>query len=218
VYQQRDGRYYVGFAPKVGRVSGPLLSKIADVAEEHGSARIRTTTEQKLLVLDVAADRVEPLVAAMEALGFAARPSIFRRQMMACTGIEYCKLAIVETKARAMQFIDELERRLPDFAEPLTINVNGCPNSCARFQIADIGLKGVIVTDRLGRQVEGFQVHLGGALGASAGFGRKLRGLKVTAEDVPDYIERVVRRFAAQRTDEERFADWVARAEEGDLT
>ena len=100
----------------------------------------------------------------------------------------------------------------------LTINVNGCPNSCARFQIADIGLKGMIVTDEEGRQVEGFQVHLGGALGVSPGFGRKLRGLKVTAEDVPDYIERVVRRFAAQRTNEERFAHWVARAEEEDLT
>jgi sulfite reductase (ferredoxin) len=218
VYPQRDGRFYVGFAPKVGRVNGPLLSKIADVAEEHGSARIRTTTEQKLLVLDLAEDQVEPLVTAMEALGLAARPSTFRRQTMACTGIEYCKLAIVETKARAMRLIDELERRLPDFAEPLTINVNGCPNSCARFQIADIGLKGMIVTDQEGRQVEGFQVHLGGALGVSPGFGRKLRGLKVTAEDVPDYIERVVRRFAAQRTNEERFADWIARAEQEDLT
>ena len=218
VYPQRDGRFYVGFAPKVGRVNGPLLSKIADVAEEHGSARIRTTTEQKLLVLDLAEDQVEPLVTAMEALGFAARPSTFRRQTMACTGIEYCKLAIVETKARAMRLIDELERRLPDFAEPLTINVNGCPNSCARFQIADIGLKGMIVTDQEGRQVEGFQVHLGGALGVSPGFGRKLRGLKVTAEDAPDYVERVVRRFAAQRTNDERFADWIARAEEEDLT
>ena len=218
VYPQRDGRFYVGFAPKVGRVNGPLLSKIADVVEEHGSTRIRTTTEQKLLVLDLAEDQVEPLVTAMEALGLAARPSTFRRQTMACTGIEYCKLAIVETKARAMRLIDELERRLPDFAEPLTINVNGCPNSCARFQIADIGLKGMIVTDQEVRQVEGFQVHLGGALGVSPGFGRKLRGLKVTAEDVPDYIERVVRRFAAQRTNEERFADWIARAEEEDLT
>jgi sulfite reductase (ferredoxin) len=218
VYPQRDGRFYIGFAPHVGRVNGPLLSKIADATEEHGSARIRTTTEQKLLVLDVAADQVEPLVTTMEALGLAARPSTFRRQMMACTGIEYCKLAIVETKARAMRLIDELEHRLPDFPEPLTINVNGCPNSCARFQIADIGLKGMIVTDPAGRQVEGFQVHLGGTLGVSAGFGRKLRGLKVTAEDVPDYIERVVRRFAAQRTNEERFADWVTRANQEDLT
>ncbi len=88
---------------------------------------------------------------------------------MACTGIEFCKLAIVETKARGAALIDELERRLPDFDEPITINVNGCPNSCARIQVADIGLKGQLVPDGDGDQVEGFQVHLGGALGLDAG-------------------------------------------------
>jgi sulfite reductase (ferredoxin) len=189
VYPQRDGRFYVGFAPKVGRVNGPLLSKIADVAEEHGSARIRTTTEQKLLILDLAEDQVEPLVTAMEALGFAARPSTFRRQTMHCTGIEYCKLAIV--KLRPEQCGHRLRASAADCAEPLIINVNGCPNSCAR-SIADIGLG----SDRHrseGRQVEGFQVHLGGAPGVSR-IGRKLRSL-VTAEEVPDYIERVVRRL-----------------------
>ena len=217
VYPQRDGRFYAGFAPKVGRVNGPLLTKIADVSEAYGSRRVRTTAEQKMLILDVPPDQVDDLVTAVEALGLAVRPSTFRRQTMACTGIEFCKLAIVETKARAMRLIDELERRLPDFAEPLTINVNGCPNSCARFQIADIGLKGMIVTDDAGQQVEGFQVHLGGSLGVSAGFGRKLRGLKVSADEVPDYVERVVCRFVAQRAESERFADWVVRATEEDL-
>ena len=118
---------------------------------------------------------------------------------MACTGIEFCKLAIVETKARGAALIDELERRLPEFDEPITINVNGCPNSCARIQVADIGLKGQLVTDADGEQVEGFQVHLGGALGLDAGFGRKVRGLKVTAAELPDYVERVLRRFQAER-------------------
>ena len=99
---------------------------------------------------------------------------------MACTGIEFCKLAIVETKARAADLIAELERRLPGFDTPVTINVNGCPNSCARIQTADIGLKGSLVTGPDGTQVEGFQVHLGGSLnggdGSGSGFGRKLRG------------------------------------------
>ena len=81
---------------------------------------------------------------------------------------------------------------LPDFDEPITINVNGCPNACARIQIADIGLKGQLVLDDDGDQVEGFQVHLGGALGLEAGFGRKVRGLKVTADELPDYVERVL--------------------------
>jgi sulfite reductase (ferredoxin) len=218
VHKQKDGRFYVGFAPRVGRVSGSLLGKIADVAEAHGSSRVRTTVEQKLLILDVAEPQVGPLVQALEALDLQVRPSSFRRSTMACTGIEFCKLAIVETKAKGAQLIDELEKRLPEFDQPLTINVNGCPNSCARFQIADIGLKGMLVTNAEGEQVEGFQVHLGGSLGEQAGFGRKVRGLKTTADELPDYVERVVRRFDEQRTDGEAFAEWVLRAEEADLS
>ena len=213
-HRQKDGRYYVGLAPTVGRVSGTVLARLADIAEAHGSQRVRTTPHQKLVVLDVPADRVDSLVDAAAGLGLRARPSTFRRNTMACTGIEFCKLAIVETKARGAKLIDELERRLPDFQEPLTINVNGCPNSCARVQVADIGLKGQLVMDADGNQVEGFQVHLGGGLGLDAGFGRKLRGHKVTADELPDYVERIVRRFADERLTGERFAQWATRVDE----
>ncbi|MGW5847704.1 nitrite/sulfite reductase [Streptomyces sp. NPDC055254] len=218
VHQQQDGRFYVGFAPRVGRVDGATLTKIADVAEQHGSTRLRTTAEQKMIVLDIDADKVDSVVAALEALDLRVQPSPFRRGTMACTGIEFCKLAIVETKARGASLIDELERRLPDFAEPLTININGCPNACARIQVADIGLKGQLVLDDLGNQVEGYQVHLGGALGLEAGFGRKVRGLKVTSAGLPDYVERVVTRFQEQREDGERFASWVTRASDEALS
>ncbi|MEU1271473.1 nitrite/sulfite reductase [Streptomyces sp. NPDC005799] len=218
VHRQKDGRYYVGFAPRVGRVDGTTLTKIADLAEAHGSGRVRTTVEQKMIVLDVEEEQVEPLVAALDALDLTARPSPFRRGTMACTGIEYCKLAIVETKARGSLLIDELERRIPEFDEPITINLNGCPNACARIQVADIGLKGQLVLDKDGNQVEGYQVHLGGALGLEAGFGRKVRGLKVTAEELPDYVERVLKRFQDEREDGERFAAWAARASEEALS
>jgi sulfite reductase (ferredoxin) len=217
VHPQTDGRFYVGLAPTVGRVSGSTLVRLADVAEAHGSTRVRTTPHQKVVVLDVAAEQVDGLVDAADALGLSARPSTFRRSTMACTGIEFCKLAIVETKARAAKMVDELEARLPDLDVPLTINVNGCPNSCARIQVADIGLKGQLVPGPDGRQVEGFQVHLGGGLGLDAGFGRKLRGHKVTADELPDYVERVVSRFVGERAGDERFAQWVARADEGAL-
>lgn len=217
VHRQKDGRFYVGFAPRVGRVDGATLTKIAELAEEHGSGRLRTTAEQKMIVLDVPGERVDSLVAGLEALDLRVSPSPFRRGTMACTGIEFCKLAIVETKARGSWVIDELERRLPEFDEPVTINVNGCPNACARIQVADIGLKGQLVLDDDGRQVEGFQVHLGGALGLEAGFGRKVRGLKVTADRLPDYIERVLTRYSEQREDGERFAAWVGRAAEEEL-
>jgi sulfite reductase (ferredoxin) len=215
IHPQRDGNVYVGFAPKVGRVDGETLRAIADLAEEYGSGRVSTTTEQKMVILDVPPERAERLAEELAASGLEVRPSTFRRQTMACTGIEFCKLAIVETKARAMDLIDELERRLPDFAEPLTINVNGCPNSCARIQTADIGLKGQLVTDADGNQVEGFQIHLGGGIGTT--FGKKVRGLKTTAADLPDYVERVLRRFQAQKDDGEAFATWVGRAAAEDL-
>ncbi|MBH1938426.1 nitrite/sulfite reductase [Streptomyces sp. AV19] len=218
VHRQQDGRYYVGFAPRVGRVDGSTLTKIAELAEEHGSGRLRTTAEQKMIVLDVEEDRVASLTAGLEALDLRVAPSPFRRGTMACTGIEFCKIAIVETKARGASLIDELERRLPEFDEPLTINLNGCPNACARIQVADIGLKGQLVMDDEGNQVEGYQVHLGGALGLQPGFGRKVRGLKVTSEGLPDYVERVLRRYLEQREDGERFAAWTTRASEEDLS
>ncbi|MFG2139737.1 nitrite/sulfite reductase [Streptomyces sp. NPDC048650] len=217
VHKQQDGRFYVGFAPRVGRVDGATLTKIAELAAEHGSGRLRTTAEQKMIVLDIDASRLDSLVSGLEALDLRVTPSPFRRGTMACTGIEFCKLAIVETKGRGSSLIDELERRLPEFDEPVTINVNGCPNACARIQVADIGLKGQLVLDDDGNQVEGYQVHLGGALGLEAGFGRKVRGLKVTADELPDYVERVLRNFQEQRTDGERFAQWATRAEEGAL-
>ncbi len=216
VHRQRDGRWYVGVAPLVGRVSGTLLGRLADVAEAHGSRRVRTTPHQKIVVLDVEPDRVQPLVDALDALGLPARPSPFRRDTMACTGLEYCKLAIVETKGLAADAVAALEARLADVAghldTPITLNVNGCPNSCARIQVADIGLKGQIVGGE-----EGFQVHLGGGVGPDAGFGRKPRGLKVTAAELPDYVERLVRRFLAAREPGERFARWASRAPEEDL-
>lgn len=217
VFPQKDGNFYVGFAPKVGRLDGDRLRLIADIAERHGSDRVHTTVEQKLVILDVAPDQVDSIVAELEANDLRVKPSTFRRQTMACTGIEFCKLAIVETKATGANLIDELERRLPDFKQPLTINLNGCPNSCARVQVADIGLKGQLVVNDAGEQVEGFQVHLGGSLGVNAGFGRKVRGLKTTAEELPDYVERVVRNFDKQRNEGETFSEWVQRADEADL-
>ncbi len=216
IAEQKDGRYAVGFSLRTGRTSGTQLSRIAELSEEYGGGRVRTTGQQQLVILDVA--DVAGLVAELEAMDLPVAPSVFRRGTIACTGIEFCKLAIVETKARGQWLYDELERRLPDFDEPVTINVNGCPNSCARFQTADIGLKGQIARGPDGEDVEAFQVHLGGHLGAESSFGKKFRGLKVTADEAADYVERVLRGYAERRQPGERFAAYVARAEEAWLT
>jgi sulfite reductase (ferredoxin) len=210
VHAQRDGLYYLGAAPNVGRTSGTQLWQVADLAEAYGSGLVRTTTTQKLLILDVPGDRTAELAEELAARDLQVQPSVFRRGTMACTGIEFCKLAIVETKQRAIDLYAELDRRLPGFDTPISINVNGCPNSCARFQIADIGLKGSLVDGG-----EGFQVHLGGSLGNDPAFGRKLRGLKVTADGLADYVERLLRNYLADRADGEHFAAWARRADEG---
>jgi sulfite reductase (ferredoxin) len=214
VHRQKDGRFYLGVAPQVGRVNGEVLTALGDLVEKYGAAGVRLTAYQKLVVLGVDEADVDPLVADLEQLGLSVRPSHWRRSTMACTGIEFCKLAIVDTKQRAMDLVDELERRFPDLDTPITINVNGCPNSCARTQVADIGLKGQLVLDEDGRQVEGFQVHLGGGIGLTSGFGKKLRAHKVTSAGLDDYVTNVVAAYLADRTDGEAFAAWVERADE----
>ncbi len=206
-----DGTSAVGFSPRVGRVSGTTLCAVADLAERYGSGQVRATTGQKLVILGV--HDVPALTAALAELDLQVLPSAFRRGTMACTGLEFCKLAIVDTKARSSWLIDEMEKRLPDFAEPIGINVNGCPNACARFQVADIGLKGMLIGGE-----EGFQVHLGGSLGEQAALGRKVRGLKVTAERLPDLVEHLLRAFDDQRGEGETFASWVRRADESALS
>ncbi|MDO5682236.1 MAG: nitrite/sulfite reductase [Propionibacteriaceae bacterium] len=218
IHEQKDGKVWVGAAGTVGRVSGTILSQIADLAEAAGSKRIRFTPHQKLLILDVDPAKAEELVEGLAAIGLYARPSIFRRGTMACTGIEYCKLAFVETKDLGRTLIDELEQRLADVDlgdTQLSININGCQNSCARIQVADIGLKGQLV----GGDTFGFQAHLGGGLADAperegGELGRTVRGHKVTAEELPDWTERVIRRFAADRTEGETFAQWAHRADE----
>ena len=212
VHRQADGSSYVGAVARSGRTSGRQLTLVAELADRLAGGRVAMTAQQGLVVLDVPAGHVEELVDALETEDLRVRPSTFRRGMLACTGLEFCKLAIVETKARAVDLYTELEKRLPDFDEPLTINVNGCPNSCARFQTGDIGLKGSIVDG-----VEGFQLHLGGRLGEDAGFGRKARGLKVSADGAADYVERLLRTYLDDRQPGEKFAVWARRADEAQL-
>ena len=217
IYEQRDGNFYVGVAPVAGRISGTKLAAIADVAEAAGSNRIRLTPLQKILILDVPEAKVSDVVNGLRALELESSPGEFHRNVIACTGIEYCKLAIVETKVTAREVVKKLDAIFPTIDTPITVHVNGCPNSCARIQVADIGFKGqLVLDDETGEQVPGFQVHLGGRLGRGDDndFGRKIRAHKVKADGMPDYVERVTKNFLATREDEETFADWAFRVDE----
>ena len=217
IHPQKDGRFYLGVKPTVGHTTGEQLIAIADVAEKFGVSRIRTTAEKELLFLDVERENLASLSAALDDTGLYSKPSEWRRNIMSCTGLEFCKLAHTTTKSRAVELVDELEERIGDIDVPVRIALNGCPNSCARTQVADIGFKGQTVTDADGNRVEGFQVHLGGSMNLGANFGRKVKGHKVLADEVGDYVTRVVENFRDQRLDGETFQEWVQRADEEDL-
>ena len=215
VHEQKDGRVYVGATPVVGRMNGEKLAKLADAAERAGSNRLCFTPHQKVVVLDVEPAKVDALIAELDELDLMVNPGPFVRAGMSCTGIEYCKLAFVETKELAIRVFKDLDERFADTeVPPIAVNLNGCPNSCARIQTADIGLKGQLIEG----ERPGFQVHLGGGLagpGHDEGeLGRAVRGLKVPADDLADYLERIVRLYLDERSDEETFAAWTRRADE----
>ena len=215
--RQDDGGLAVGFAPMAGRITGSQLVQVAELARRFGRGRLRTTTQQKMLVLDIPEHRADELETELEAAGLPARPSAARAGVMACTGIEFCKLAVVETKHRAGWVIEELERRLPGLSDSVRINLNGCPNSCARYQLADIGLMGSLMPDGNGERVDGFQVHLGGQLGDQRRFGRKAKGVRVRARDLPDFLEFLIRCWLGERDEGETFSGWVNRLPDDEL-
>jgi sulfite reductase (ferredoxin) len=214
---QNDGRVALGFAPVAGRITGSQLVRVAELARRFGRGRLRTTTQQKMVVLDVPERDLAALEADLAGLGLPARPSAARAGVMACTGIEFCKLAVVETKHRAGWVIEELERRLPGLTDRVRINLNGCPNSCARYQLADIGLMGSLVPGDDGKRVDGFQIHLGGQLGDQRRFGRKVKGVRVRAEALPNFLECLIRVWLGERDEGETFSGWVNRLPDEEL-
>ncbi len=229
VWPQHDGRYYLGLVPKAGRIAGHQILSLARLSERYGEGRIRATTQQKMVILDVPGDKVDELVSELDDLDLPVKASAWRQGTMACTGIEFCKLAIVETKGRAVEVYRHLEDRLPAFDEELRINVNGCPNSCARYQTADIGLMGCQVSFRFHvldhdgnqveerRKVEAFLVHLGGHLGPGRAFGRKVRGVKVYCSELGPYVETLVRRYRKARDENDTFSSFVNRLDDKEL-
>ena len=217
VHEQKDGKCYIGVKPTLGHMSGEQLIAVADLAERYGVTDLRFTPFKELLLLGVAPEDVEKLQGDLKEMGLYSNPSEFRRGLLSCTGLEYCKLAHVTTKSRAIELADELEERFGDLDSPITISLNGCPNACARHQVSDIGFKGQMVVNGEGEKVEGFQVHLGGTIGEGANFGRKLRGHKVLSTELTDYVTRVVQHYVDHREEGETFRQWVVRADEADL-
>jgi sulfite reductase (ferredoxin) len=207
--QLQPGLYYLGATTLRGRFSGEQMIAAADIADRFGSGELRCTNRQNVIVLGVPDASVEEAAASLADIGLPTRASTFRRGIISCTGMEFCKLAIVETKERARELIEHLERRVGDVTGSLRINLNGCPNACAQYQVADIGLQGGIARLPDGRRVQGFIVHIGGRLGRDAGFGRRVSSKAIPAEDAKYAVERLVRAYAAERPADGTFADWA---------
>ncbi|HLK43765.1 MAG TPA: nitrite/sulfite reductase [Thermoleophilia bacterium] len=207
--QLQPGLYALGATTLRGRFSASQMLAVADIADRFGSGQVRFTNRQNVIVTDVADADVDEAAASLADAGLPTSASTFRRGTISCTGMEFCKLAIVETKQRAAELIAHLERRIGDVPGGLRINLNGCPNACAQYQIADIGLQGGIARLADGSRVQGFIVHIGGRLGEHAGFGRRVSSKALPADDVRFLVERVIRAYAGERRPGDDFATWA---------
>jgi precorrin-3B synthase len=215
--QAQPGLYYLGATTLRGRFTGDQMIAVADIADRFGSGALRCTNRQNIVVLDVPDAQVDEAAASLRDVGLPTEASTFRRGVISCTGMEFCKLAIVETKERAAELIEHLERRVGDLAGSLRINLNGCPNACAQYQVADIGLQGGIARLPDGRRVQGFILHIGGRLGEDAGFGRRVASKAMPADDARYAVERIVRAYAGERPAGGTFAAWAAEQSDGRL-
>jgi sulfite reductase beta subunit-like hemoprotein len=215
IHTQREaGLYYAGVSMLGGRTSGDQLRRLASLAEEHGSGRVRTTNTQNIVLLDIQEQNLSALRGGLKSVGFDCDPSWSRKAIIACTGIQFCKLAIAETKNRAAELNDRLEKAI-DMDDQVRISVTGCPNSCGQHHICDVGLEGSVTTiDGIKRET--FQVFLGGGVGAHESFGRRI-GVRVPSEQLAESLARLFARYKEGRTDRETFQEFCLRHSDGEL-
>jgi sulfite reductase (ferredoxin) len=206
--QKQDGYVYAGAAVLRGRLTADQMRMVADLADRYGTGELRTTTMQNLLILNVRRDRAEALTTEIEATGLRLAASPFWRGTIACTGTEFCKLALTETKGFARWLVEEMEARMPGFDQHVKIHVTGCPNSCGQHWIADLGIEGK-KTKVEGTMVDAYYFCVGGAVGRHQRTARPI-GYRVPATEVPDAIERLLRAYLAERRDGESFRHFTA--------
>jgi sulfite reductase (ferredoxin) len=198
-----------------GRVSGDQLHQLADLADKYADGQLRATIMQNILIVNVRNENVRDLIADFHAMDLQVEVSPFWRGAIACTGTEFCKLAIAETKAFSKWLVEEMEGRLPGFDQQIKLHVTGCTNSCGQHWIADIGLEGKKLK-KDGKMVDAFYFCVGGAIGKYARPARAL-GYRAAAEDTPAAIERLLRGYLAARQPEENLRAYFARTSDDDL-
>ena len=210
--QKQPGLFYVGASVLRGRITPQQMLVAASLAERYGNGELRATNTQNLIVVNVPREKTTAVALALESAGLPVAASPFWRGAVACTGSEFCKLAITETKAFTRWLVEELEERLPEFDQQLKLNVTGCPNSCGQHRIADIGLEGKKIKAE-GRTQDAYYFCLGGAVGEHAAFARPV-GYRCAANEAPEAIERLLRHYMQARHGGENLRQFFARHSE----
>ena len=216
VHQQRqDGLSFIGATVLNGRLNPAQLHALAGLAETYGDGHLRATIGQNIVLVNIPNAKTQEVVREIVALGLQVEPTVFYRGAVACTGTEFCKLAITETKGFAKWLVGEMEERLPGFDQQLRLHVTGCTNSCGQSWIADIGLEGKKLK-KDGKMMDAFYFCVGGAVGEYAGIARQI-GYRAAAEDCPEAIERLLRGYLAQREEGENLRGYFRRTCDADL-
>lgn len=213
--QKQPGYYYAGLAILRGRLSADQMRTAAEMADRYGTGELRTTAMQNLLILNVRQEQTQTLAKRLQALEFRLDASPFWRGTIACTGSEFCKLALTETKGFSRWMVQELEARLPGFDQHVKIHVTGCPNSCGQHWIADIGLEGKKINVD-GQQVDAYYFFVGGAVGKQQTTARPI-GYRIPATEVPAAVERLLRVYLEERRGGENFRQFAARHSDEEL-
>ncbi len=213
--QKQEGLCFIGAAVVRGRVNWEQLHAAAELSESYASGDLRTTAMQNLLIVNVPYQKADPLAKRLDAIGFPVQASPFVRGTIACSGTEFCKLAITETKGFARWLTEELDDRLPGFDQDFKLHVTGCPNSCGQHWIADIGLEGKKLKVN-GAFVDAYYFCVGGAVGSFSTIARPV-GYRCTALQVPDAIERLLRAYRATREPGENLRRFFARHSDAEL-
>ena len=213
--QKQDGLSYVGATVLNGRLTDKQLHSLAALAETHGDGHLRATIGQNIVLVNIPNTKVGDVVKQIVGLGLQVEPTVFYRGAVACTGTEFCKLAIAETKGFAKWLVGEMEERLPEFDQQLRLHVTGCTNSCGQSWIADIGLEGKKIK-KDGKMVDAFYFCVGGAVGEHAGIARMI-GYRAAAEDCPEAIERLLRGYLARRSADENLRAYFRRTSDEEL-
>ena len=207
--QKQPGLNSIGATVLRGRMTGDQLEGVAGLAERLGAGEIRTTIMQNFILTGVPAAKTQDAIRGLNDLGLTVEASNFWRGTVACTGTEFCKLAITETKGFARWLVDEMEARLPGFDQQIKLNVTGCPNNCGQAWIGDVGLEGKKIKQD-GKLVDAWYFSLGGALGKHAGLARQVN-YRCTSHDVPGALERLLRGYQTTRAADENLRAWFAR-------